>query len=904
MRFSTLQLVCVISLATVATLTAAPAKAAAKAAAAEAAQAYYTQTPLFNPYPSPTDKKGWNIKNLGPVGIGIDLTSPGFTMVVANVEKGSPAEKTGQLKKGQIIESINGQGFKDRDPREIIGDILTEAEATDGKMKFKIRGAGEVVVSIPVLGRYSKTWPVNCPKSDKIVRGLADLLAKKDKPTWGGIIFLLSTGEEKDLQVVRRWMKGYKAGEQITWQVGCQGIGICEYYLRTGDASVLPELKAMSELLKKRMYNGGWSGRGAPAAFGYSTGTGQLHAAGVHAYTFLLMARLCGVEVDEYTLQESLKQFYRFAGHGNVAYGDGLPEGGFRDNGKTSGMAMGMAAAALLTPEGENSVYAKARDLSAMKAFYANSWFHAAHTGGGIGEAWHPMALSLMREKRPTPYRTYLDSRRWMMDLSRRYDGSIGIAGMTDRYDLSASENDMDWGTYMALTYTIPRKQLQMFGAPRSKFAKTYPLPVRPWGNAADDIFLSSEPLKNPAISMSDLLNEKASTDASAEVGYRLNSPQASETLLMKYLHHPEFDLRNGALNAAIGRGRYELVTQYLKSDDARQRHLGILAITGFFKGKSIPDDKLTPEMFDLVGKMIQNPSESWWVVQDAINALRRADNATIAKHRDRLIALLETRDCMWTKGAAAATLAKICTDPAHYKLVLPKVFKAKSSLWNATANGQLSYALEKAIASASPEVKAYAVSVVKQAYQEVPEDFVAKGGARQGAQSVKISTGKIMKQLPGGTEFIAMLPKQTARYAQTGEDKDLFVPRGFKLNPQFVGKWLFLTYRYDNPMTDPLIQKSADDAIKQIAITKQKTPTGRGSYQPKYLTLENTGKVQRDERVWTEDKLIDNNVGEARQMAVRTVGGKQYLLVEMGKYPDEATEDWKCGWQIYLKAP
>ena len=106
--------------------------------------------------------------------------------------------------------------FKDRDPREILGDILTEAEATDGKMKFKMRGAGEAVVSIPVLGRYSKTWPVNCPKSDKVVRGLADLLANKDKPTWGGIIFLLSTGEEKDLAVVRRWMKDYKAGEQIT----------------------------------------------------------------------------------------------------------------------------------------------------------------------------------------------------------------------------------------------------------------------------------------------------------------------------------------------------------------------------------------------------------------------------------------------------------------------------------------------------------------------------------------------------------------------------------------------------------------------------------------------------------------------------------------------------------------
>jgi hypothetical protein len=303
---------------------------------------------------------------------------------------------------------------------------------------------------------------------------------------------------------------------------------------------------------------------------------------------------------------------------------------------------------------------------------------------------------------------------------------------------------------------------------------------------------------------------------------------------------------------------------------------------------------------------MIQNPNESWWVVQDAINALRRADNATIAKHRDRIINLLETRDCMWTKGAAALTLAKISTDPAHYKVVLPKVVKAKATLWNATANGQLAYALEKAIGAASPEVKAFAVPLVKQAYGEVPDDFVAKGGAKQGAQSVKISTGKIMKQLPGGTEFILQLPKATMRYAQTGEDKDLFVPRGFKLQPQFVGKWLFLTHRYDHPITDPMLQKFAEDGWKQhlakATETQTKKLTGRNAYHAKFLTLENNGKVQRDERVWSEDKLIDNNLGEARQMAVRTVGGKTYLLVEMGNYPDEVTEDWKPGWQIYLK--
>ena len=110
---------------------------------------------------------------------------------------------------------------------------------------------------------------------------------------------------------------------------------------------MLPVIKKMTEELKVHMYSGGWSGRGAPAAFTYSTGSGQLHAAGVHCMTFLVMAKLCGVDVDTYLFDETFKQFYRFAGHGNVAYGNGLPEGGFRDNGKTSGLALTMAAAAM-----------------------------------------------------------------------------------------------------------------------------------------------------------------------------------------------------------------------------------------------------------------------------------------------------------------------------------------------------------------------------------------------------------------------------------------------------------------------------------------------------------------------------------------------------------------------------
>jgi len=64
--------------------------------------------------------------------------------------------------------------------------IITDAEAGDGKVTFMIRDTEEskpyeVVVKIPVLGAYSATWPLNCPKSDKIVRNMADWEKKNGK---------------------------------------------------------------------------------------------------------------------------------------------------------------------------------------------------------------------------------------------------------------------------------------------------------------------------------------------------------------------------------------------------------------------------------------------------------------------------------------------------------------------------------------------------------------------------------------------------------------------------------------------------------------------------------------------------------------------------------------------------
>jgi hypothetical protein len=875
---------------------------------------------LFNPYPNDTGRhsnKSWRVRYFGPVGIGIDLKRPGMTMEIANVEEGSPADKTGKLKKGQIIESINGVTLRDIDPRIVLGEIITRAEATDGKIDLKIKGQGNVLVQIPVMGSYSETWPVNCPKTDKIVRNLADLIAKQDKPSWGSVIFLLSTGEEKDLNVVRKWMRGIEDVGGITWEKGYAGIGVCEYYLRTGDQSVLPAIKKSTEVLKERMYNGGWSGRGAPAAFTYSTGTGQVHASGMYAMVFVLMARLCGVEVDDYLLNESFQQFYRFSGHGNVAYGNGTPEGGFRDNGKTSGLAMAMAVAAQLTPKGESSVYANARDLSAMKAFYATNWFHAAHTGGGMGEIWHHGAMALIREKRPIPYRSYMDTRRWVMDLSRRHDGSIAIAGMDDRYNRSLTDasSGRDWGTFFALTYTYPRKQLQIWGAPRSKWAKHYQLPARPWGNATDDIFQSPEPIyigEALKLTKEELLNERVPTDSSLPALNKINAPDTTEKELFKYILHPEYGLRVAAMRSVVNRGWDHLVVPLLKSGDPRLREAGLLTLTGMFKGRAFSDDKLTPEMFDLVEKMVEDPHESWWVAKHAIEALGRAEPKRIAKHRDRLLEFLDY-DSVWVQTPAVLTLTKIATDREHYKIVLPAIIDKSASFTVDEASRTSTKAIADAMKSASSEIKAFAEPLLKHTYASYPavlKDPYTGAVMGRGAKTVRSRIGSIIQEIPGGEEFVRQIPKTTLASYISGKDSDMYAYSGkFTPNKELVDTWVWAVW------PNPKHPRDVDEKITTW-LKKQGEARPITFEKPKdTLQLEDGGKVSKSGYFrgyfWSGNMLIGINDGKAIKMEMKTYEGLDFLIVESGNFgggapDDEGTEpiprDYHPGYSVYIR--
>ena len=101
-------------------------------------------------------------------------------------------------------------------------------------------------------------------------------------------LFLLSTGDDKYLPRVKAYFDAFpkevrKIGDH-TWNNGYNGIACGEYYLRTGDASVLPILQYYCDDAKERQKFGcGWTHWGQEVHPGYVAG-GLMNPAGAGAH--------------------------------------------------------------------------------------------------------------------------------------------------------------------------------------------------------------------------------------------------------------------------------------------------------------------------------------------------------------------------------------------------------------------------------------------------------------------------------------------------------------------------------------------------------------------------------------------------------------------------------------------
>lgn len=648
--------------------------------AAPAAEESGTDEKVYAMRPKPNAPRDFG--HIGPTGILAHIET-GVKVTVEGTREGSPAD--GRFNPGEVIVAVNGKSLEGLNPYVVLGSAITAAEAGDGSLTFDLeskKGARKVTIRIPVMGAYGDQWPVDCPKSEKIIGNAAafyetSLKEGKDMGVGGALkcLFLLSTGDDRYLPTIkehyRKFIENPEGIGEHTWNNGYNGIACAEYYLRTGDQDMLPVLQAFCDDARDRQnFNAAWKHWGTDINPRYVAG-GLMNPASTQVLTTLLLCKEAGVNVDEKTLINCLRYFYRFAGHGSVAYGDHRGEGGVGSNGKDAMLAAAMQVAS--GASGDTSIYESARDSLSMATLNAYPAMITGHADNGRGDGmWRGIASSYLMEKKPAQFREVMDRIRWWYDLSRFDDGAIGLA-------TCKAWNDPGSGAGAAMIFTVPRKTLRITGAPRSEHAKEFTLPEHLWGNDADLVFHKITPVDGyEKFGEPMVVHRITPLIGSAYIRGSVEQDPDSVSLeqLNQFVRHNSYMIRAQAAKALRIKGELKVLEELLRHPDPRLRRAaldGIIDWRYFFGvGKQpLATGDYTPGMIEAITAMVTDPKEATYVVEGALFAIGFMPAEVIWKNRDAILRWTKNDD-WWFRQSSFMALQGLEKDPELYAKVVP----------------------------------------------------------------------------------------------------------------------------------------------------------------------------------------------------------------------------------------
>jgi len=412
--------------------------------------------------------------NMGPTGAAAWMR--GYHFQVMRIDQGSPAH--GALELGDVVTGADGIAFgPEADPRITLGNAIGRAESTGEPLVLDVLRDGSpqsVSIPLPALGAHTPGWPFDDAKSRKILsdacRSLLDVQLPNGKiPTDGemgsflGGLLLLASGDSLYLDGARRFAYyvdslDYLKIDYNNWPMGYGGLLLAEYYLATGDDSVLGKLAWIAdELTRGQMKCGSW-GHKSPAE-----GYGALNQPGIVDAMTLVLAKECGINVDQQALDKALAFFGRYAEIGSVPYGDHMPGGMLDDNGKNASAAVLMHLAG------------RQQEAAAFSQSVAMSYWmrEEGHTGGFFSILWGPLGASLAG---PEAFRAFMDYQDWYYHLARTWKGELVHLPYQEaltRFDDSGYVyfgGDFTTGG-IGLAYALPQHRLRILGAPPSVFS-------------------------------------------------------------------------------------------------------------------------------------------------------------------------------------------------------------------------------------------------------------------------------------------------------------------------------------------------------------------------------------------------------------------------------------------------
>ena len=510
--------------------------------------------------------------------------------VINGLDKGSPAD--GVLKINDRIRAVNGVRFPldpaftndERDPRRVLGTGITQAEAKDGRLVVTVwRNDREedLVMKLPVLGGYSKTWPYDCAKSRTILSNACDWLAAQQMPEGGffsvpgngdglagalnGLLWL-SSGDPKHLENARRLAYHFAAnrgpdplqgdtnsGSGNMWNWSYQATFIGEFYLLTGDTTVLPYLEWLHKVIMAADHQRGSWCHGFINS-NYAVG-GYINQTGVMCLNALSLMQRAGFELDQKDLEHCKLYFRRYSyGGRSIHYGDHKSDYAT----KPGGCGVGKNAIAILPFENFGETDTAARYVTSVIDSYRHR--DNAHTGPFFSLIWGPIGAS---RGTPEQFRLFMDYWTWFHDLSRRWDGSFmlpsqnGGGGYTCRGPLWTMGGQ-------AMVYALPLKLTRVCGATESPFdVSTMPGELAPIKALVDNKQYAQAAAELDALLAAGLVGK---------ANHRAESMQRSLRTTLASIDHAlaavEQNLQDG--ESVLARTRIQNLEQLLGPGDAR----------------------------------------------------------------------------------------------------------------------------------------------------------------------------------------------------------------------------------------------------------------------------------------------------------------------------------------------
>jgi len=301
--------------------------------------------------------------NLGPTGIRarIDPEEPRqFLVQYVFQDMDSPAK--GKIKKGDWIIGANGERFKDphgfhrkQGGRGWVGPpyelalAIEDSQGGDGKLNLTVlqngpnRSPTTVTLQLKQVGRFSPTYPWNCPRSDKLREDLCDFLfdyGVKGRHHYQvqQLLALWASGDKRAKSLVKdkaeqlmRSLPSYTATGMCTWGWGYTGIFLGEYYNETKDREVVKVAKALADCyeLGQDWRSGGYSHRPFPAieqriANGGPKGYGSMAGPGGLAMLAQSIFKATGLPYSERAYNRTHLAYLQTAGgnsRASIAYG-------------------------------------------------------------------------------------------------------------------------------------------------------------------------------------------------------------------------------------------------------------------------------------------------------------------------------------------------------------------------------------------------------------------------------------------------------------------------------------------------------------------------------------------------------------------------------------------------------